>query len=427
MPQSPAHMMARCGCGNASPPTAAWRCAAVLEGHKGAVRGVALAAGGLARLRLDRRYGSSVGALIPRPRPGPVPPYSGSKGASFWWRGADGRRPRAVSGSADGTVRVWDRERTRRPGLRRRPRGPRGQCYGVAMSADGRRAVSGSATTVRVWDLRLHDRVLLGRRPRRARMPSAGVAAARRRPPRRLGLRGRDGAGVGPSRNLPRARPRDQTIYTNAKVLLTGDSGAGKTGLAERLVHNAFTPTFSTDGVWATQLKLEEDGPTPGGCGAGDLALGLRRAGRLPADPPALHGRDRPGPAGLRPPEGQPVRGRWPSGTATSPGPRRVGPSSSGSSPAGATVAGCASAAGRSSEFQERRGFAGYHETSALTGRRLRRAPQGDRRVDPLGQAAEDVVADDLQADQGRDPQAQGRRPRAVADGRAEAGARNCG
>ena len=44
--------------------------------------------------------------------------------------------------------------------------------------------------------------------------------------------------------------------YTNAKVLLVGDSGAGKSGLAIRLTENKFEPTISSDAHWATQLKL---------------------------------------------------------------------------------------------------------------------------------------------------------------------------
>lgn len=45
--------------------------------------------------------------------------------------------------------------------------------------------------------------------------------------------------------------------YTNAKVLLVGDSGVGKTGLAYRLATGEFQSSISTDGVWATQLKID--------------------------------------------------------------------------------------------------------------------------------------------------------------------------
>jgi small GTP-binding protein len=56
----------------------------------------------------------------------------------------------------------------------------------------------------------------------------------------------------------PRAamQPRNPLRYTNAKVILVGDSGVGKTGLAIRLAKDEFEVTASTDGHWATQLQL---------------------------------------------------------------------------------------------------------------------------------------------------------------------------
>jgi len=48
----------------------------------------------------------------------------------------------------------------------------------------------------------------------------------------------------------------DQVLYTNAKVLLVADSGAGKTGLAMQLALNQWKPTDSTVGTWATHWKL---------------------------------------------------------------------------------------------------------------------------------------------------------------------------
>ncbi len=50
--------------------------------------------------------------------------------------------------------------------------------------------------------------------------------------------------------------PPDQVQYTNAKVLLVGESGAGKTGLSKRLALDAWEPTDSTVGAWATRWKL---------------------------------------------------------------------------------------------------------------------------------------------------------------------------
>jgi small GTP-binding protein len=47
-----------------------------------------------------------------------------------------------------------------------------------------------------------------------------------------------------------------QIRYTNAKVLLVGESGAGKTGLSKRLALNEWQPSDSTVGAWATQWKL---------------------------------------------------------------------------------------------------------------------------------------------------------------------------
>jgi len=52
---------------------------------------------------------------------------------------------------------------------------------------------------------------------------------------------------------------RKEIVYTNAKVLLVGDSGVGKTALSNRLVHNKFIPTESTDGAWATQWQVPRE------------------------------------------------------------------------------------------------------------------------------------------------------------------------
>lgn len=126
----------------------------------------------------------------------------------------------ALSGSRDSTVRVWDAQT--------------GQCLSVldghtspvmslAWSADQCRAFSGDENGgVRTWDLTEFNR---------------RTRALERPPPLLL-------------------HSPDQVQYTNAKVLLVGESGAGKTGLSKRLALGEWEPSESTVGAWATQWKL---------------------------------------------------------------------------------------------------------------------------------------------------------------------------
>lgn len=117
---------------------------------------------------------------------------------------------RAISGSRDKTARVWDVEAGK---CLATLEGHSSGVPGIGVTADGQRAVSGSYdNTVRVWELPPHDEEAV---------KESGAAR-----------------------------------YTNAKVLLVGDSGVGKSGLAYRLTEDRFEPTISTDAVWATQLKL---------------------------------------------------------------------------------------------------------------------------------------------------------------------------
>ena len=80
-----------------------------------------------------------------------------------------------------------------------------GAVHAVAVSADGRRAVSGGDDgTVRVWDLEAGTAAAHPDRPRRRGERGGGQ---RGRPPRGLRRRGRDGAGVGPGRRARRCTP----------------------------------------------------------------------------------------------------------------------------------------------------------------------------------------------------------------------------
>ena len=56
----------------------------------------------------------------------------------------------------------------------------------------------------------------------------------------------------------------DSTRYTNAKVVLVGESGAGKTGLALRLAEDRWQETESTHGMNVWPLRLP-------GLNAGDM------------------------------------------------------------------------------------------------------------------------------------------------------------
>ncbi|HEX8998362.1 MAG TPA: DUF4365 domain-containing protein, partial [Blastocatellia bacterium] len=134
----------------------------------------------------------------------------------------DGRR--IISSSSDETLRVWELDSGR---CLATLKGHTKEVYVVAVTPDSRRVISGSYdSTVRVWELPPDDK-----------KPAESGAAAR---------------------------------YTNAKVLLVGDSGVGKSGLALRLTEDRFEPTISTDGAvvtrvtdeWATRVKLPHDAST---------------------------------------------------------------------------------------------------------------------------------------------------------------------
>ncbi len=104
--------------------------------------------------------------------------------------------------------------------------GHTGGIWSMAWSSDQRRAFSGDdGGGIRVWDLS----EFVGE----VRAPKVAVPV------------------------LPTAP--EQVEYTNAKVLLVGESGAGKTGLSKVLAGEKWEPSDSTVGAWATQWKLDVD------------------------------------------------------------------------------------------------------------------------------------------------------------------------
>ena len=88
----------------------------------------------------------------------------------------------------------------------------------------------------------------------------------------------------------------DSSRYVNAKVVLLGDTGVGKSGLGLVLSGQPYQPTDSTHGrnVWTFDAQ-EVEMPGGGHADQGGPVVGSRRAARLPVDPPASPERGRGG------------------------------------------------------------------------------------------------------------------------------------
>ncbi|HKP03422.1 MAG TPA: TIR domain-containing protein [Chthoniobacterales bacterium] len=128
----------------------------------------------------------------------------------------------AVSCDDVGSVRLWDVEVGR---CLHTLAGHRAQVVTVAWTADGRCVLSGDRTgDIRVWNLSNF-------------IFEAGIAAS----------------------------TPDQVQYSNAKVLLVGDTNAGKTGLTHRLATGEWKPSEdSTVGAWSTQWPIKDANAAPG-------------------------------------------------------------------------------------------------------------------------------------------------------------------
>jgi GTPase SAR1 family protein/DNA-directed RNA polymerase subunit RPC12/RpoP len=159
----------------------------------------------------------------------------------------------ALSGSADRTVRLWD---LATGACQQVLEGHTGAVWAVAYHPDGAHALSGSADgTVRLWDLAtgVCQQVLEGH---------TGTVWAVAYHPDGITVLSCAHNGVlrvwkAETVEAGEAAPReDRVSYTNAKVLLIGESQAGKSGLAIRLAHDRWEPTESTVGAWASHFKV---------------------------------------------------------------------------------------------------------------------------------------------------------------------------
>jgi WD40 repeat protein/GTPase SAR1 family protein len=175
---------------------------------------------------------------------------------------------RALSGSSDNTLRLWDVETGR---CLRVIRGHTDWVRSVVWSTDQRRALSGSRdNTVRLWDAEtgLCLRVLEGH--------TTAVWSVTWSADGRRAFSGDEKgvirvwkplefvAEVQPLKIMVSTLPLTpkQVQYTNAKVLLVGENGVGKTGLSNYLAHAIKVeddkPLPSTDGAWATHWPLPQ-------------------------------------------------------------------------------------------------------------------------------------------------------------------------
>jgi small GTP-binding protein len=137
----------------------------------------------------------------------------------------------ALSGGNDNTVRLWD---MRNGQCLRVLKGHKDIVMSVEWNADQRHAFSGGDNgSIRIWDL--------AEFVTEKRLPETITPALLSAPA--------------------------QIRYTNAKVLLVGESGTGKTGLSKVLAGEKWQPTDSTVGAWATHWRLPVSSVEEGGDG----------------------------------------------------------------------------------------------------------------------------------------------------------------
>jgi len=171
----------------------------------------------------------------------------------------------AVSCSRDRTVQLW---KSSAGDSVRIFEGHTGSVRSVTVTPDGSRIVSGGDDAIRIWEPdALNPLIAVG--TIRNRVVGVAVSADGRR-----AISGSFHFSVTqwelPQQKQPHA-PTEAltgqlyTQYTNAKVLVVGDTHAGKTGLAYRLANDEWKPSDeSTVGAWATQWKLKHGDAEPG-------------------------------------------------------------------------------------------------------------------------------------------------------------------
>jgi GTPase SAR1 family protein len=163
---------------------------------------------------------------------------------------------RLLSGGADGTVRLWEAASGRELAVLE---GHKGWVLSVGWSPDGARLLSGGEDgTVRLWEA-ASGRELAVLEGHTGTVWSVGWS-----PDGGLWAAGEFGLVLLWPADLQASPPpasddEASSSYTNAKVLVVGESGAGKTGLTRRLATGTFEHSeASTVGAWCTQWPLPQ-------------------------------------------------------------------------------------------------------------------------------------------------------------------------
>ena len=171
---------------------------------------------------------------------------------------ADGKR--ALSGAHDRTVKLWDLETG---ACLNTMEGHSGSVWSVALSADGKRALSGAGDrTVKLWDLEtgacLNTMEGHSDSVEFVEFTNSGqqICSSARNGVVRIWSASEETDTV-------KNAIAENRLYTNAKIVLLGESGVGKSGLAHRLIDDKFVQTYSTHGmqVWRIDLPIDaQDG-----------------------------------------------------------------------------------------------------------------------------------------------------------------------